>query len=136
MGVPAYTCFMRIHLCQCRPTLGDVENNLAKVQAEVEAADADIIVFPELFLVGYPAFDAVFDNGAEAKFTLQLMHWLKILCIMTCYLLLGPLILMVSIGKTQHWPLQAGLYSIGMIKYVCQIMMCFTIAVTLLLVIQ
>ena len=58
---------MRIHLCQCRPTLGDVENNLAKVQAEVEAADADIIVFPELFLVGYPAFDAVFDNGAEAR---------------------------------------------------------------------
>ena len=56
---------MRIHLCQCRPTLGDVENNLAKVQAEVDAADADIIVFPELFLVGYPAFDLMFDNGAS-----------------------------------------------------------------------
>ena len=56
---------MRIHLCQCRPTLGDVENNLAKVQAEVDAADADIVVFPELFLVGYPAFDLMFDNGAS-----------------------------------------------------------------------
>ncbi len=52
----------RIALAQANPKLGDIEANvrLAKeFRSEAEADGADLVVFPELFLCGYPPEDLV-----------------------------------------------------------------------------
>ncbi|MFO1037945.1 MAG: NAD+ synthase [Geminicoccaceae bacterium] len=51
-----------IALAQCNPTVGDIDGNTALVRsmrAEAAAAGADLVVFPELVLVGYPPEDLV-----------------------------------------------------------------------------
>ena len=53
---------LRIALAQLNPTVGDVAGNAAKVRAaRAEAAGlaADVVMFPELFLAGYPPEDLV-----------------------------------------------------------------------------
>lgn len=51
----------RIVCLQLAPTLGDVAENQARIAAAVRAADADIVVLPELATSGY-----VFASTAEA----------------------------------------------------------------------
>ncbi|MDR3372350.1 MAG: NAD+ synthase [Ancalomicrobiaceae bacterium] len=56
------TNHLRIALAQLNPTLGDIAGNLAKARtarAEAAAAGADLIVFSELFICGYPPEDLV-----------------------------------------------------------------------------
>ncbi len=51
---------MRIALAQIDPTVGDIDGNAAKIAAWIEraaAAGADLTIFPELCLSGYPAED-------------------------------------------------------------------------------
>ena len=49
-----------IALAQLNPTLGAITDNLARArEARREAADADLILFPELFICGYPPEDLV-----------------------------------------------------------------------------
>ncbi len=49
-----------IALAQLNPTLGAINANLARArEARKEAADADLILFPELFICGYPPEDLV-----------------------------------------------------------------------------
>lgn len=49
-----------IALAQLNPTVGAIEANLAKARrARSEAATADLVLFPELFLCGYPPEDLV-----------------------------------------------------------------------------
>jgi len=51
---------MRIAICQLNPTVGDLEGNLAKLRkaAALSARERpDLLVFPELFLTGYPPRD-------------------------------------------------------------------------------
>jgi NAD+ synthase (glutamine-hydrolysing) len=51
---------MRIALCQINPTVGDVSGNTAKIAAWIErahAAGAELAIFPELSVPGYPAED-------------------------------------------------------------------------------
>lgn len=51
---------LRIALCQIDTTVGDLDGNVAKVLAALaraEAHDADLAVFPELTLTGYPPED-------------------------------------------------------------------------------
>jgi NAD+ synthase (glutamine-hydrolysing) len=51
---------MRIALAQINPTVGDVDGNTAKVAAWIErarAAGAELAIFPELCVPGYPAED-------------------------------------------------------------------------------
>jgi NAD+ synthase len=53
---------LRIALAQANPTVGDIQGNLAlarQIRAEARALDADLILFPELFLIGYPPEDLV-----------------------------------------------------------------------------
>jgi NAD+ synthase len=53
---------LRLALAQLNPTVGDVAGNLAlarRGRAEAAAAGADIVVFTELFLAGYPPEDLV-----------------------------------------------------------------------------
>jgi NAD+ synthase len=49
-----------IALAQLNPTLGAINANLAKArEARATAGDADLILFPELFICGYPPEDLV-----------------------------------------------------------------------------
>ncbi|MCD4691052.1 hypothetical protein K8S17_06265, partial [bacterium] len=51
---------MRIAIAQLNPTVGDYVGNLEKIeQTLVSLSDAppDLVVFPELFLTGYPPQD-------------------------------------------------------------------------------
>ncbi len=60
---------LRIASIQANPTVGDIPGNLARARtllAEVEAAGADIALFPELFLIGYPPEDLVLKPAAVA----------------------------------------------------------------------
>ncbi len=53
---------LRIALAQVNPTVGDVTGNLAlarTVRADAARQGADLVVFPELFLCGYPPEDLV-----------------------------------------------------------------------------
>jgi len=50
----------RLSLCQINPTVGDVGGNTAKVLAHLESArlaEADLAVFPEMVVSGYPPED-------------------------------------------------------------------------------
>lgn len=62
MPVMAQTDRLLIALAQLDPTVGDVDGNLDKARvARAEAArlGADVVMFPELFLAGYPPEDLV-----------------------------------------------------------------------------
>ena len=49
-----------IALAQLNPTLGAIQANLAKAQAAcLDAAGADLVLFSELFICGYPPEDLV-----------------------------------------------------------------------------
>lgn len=53
---------LTIALAQLNPTVGDIEGNLAqirKARGEAAAAGADLVVLPELAIVGYPPEDLV-----------------------------------------------------------------------------
>ncbi|WP_308872757.1 nitrilase-related carbon-nitrogen hydrolase [Thiothrix subterranea] len=54
---------LRIALAQLNVCVGDVQNNLSQVQAAIRQAreqQADLVVFPELVLAGYPPEDLLF----------------------------------------------------------------------------
>ncbi len=53
---------MKIALCQINTIIGDIENNKKKIISEYDRGvkdDADLVIFPELSLVGYPPLDLV-----------------------------------------------------------------------------
>src|SRR5436190_5904068 len=53
---------LSIALAQCNPIVGDVAGNLAlarRARDEAAAQGADLVLFSELFLVGYPPEDLV-----------------------------------------------------------------------------
>jgi NAD+ synthase (glutamine-hydrolysing) len=54
---------LRLALCQINPTVGDVSGNAAKILAHLQSArdaGADIVIFPEMVLAGYPPEDLLF----------------------------------------------------------------------------
>jgi NAD+ synthase (glutamine-hydrolysing) len=51
---------MKIYAAQLNPTVGDIENNLKMLKTvvlEAESSKADIVVFSELYITGYPPRD-------------------------------------------------------------------------------
>tara|TARA_A100001015_G_scaffold317758_1_gene435556 strand:+ start:1440 stop:3026 length:1587 start_codon:yes stop_codon:yes gene_type:complete len=46
-----------IKVCQLRPRLGDVSYNLSLILKEISQSNDEMIIFPELFLLGYPPTD-------------------------------------------------------------------------------
>jgi NAD+ synthase len=65
---------LRIALAQANATVGDIDANLAKLtlmRARAGALGADLVVFPELFVTGYPPEDLVlkpaFQRAARAR---------------------------------------------------------------------
>src|SRR4051795_13401357 len=60
---------LTITLAQLNPTVGDVAGNAAKARAarkQASADRADLIVFPELFIAGYPPEDLVLKPAFQA----------------------------------------------------------------------
>jgi NAD+ synthase len=58
---------LTIAIAQLNPTVGDVAGNLEKARrARAEAGSADLIVFTELFLAGYPPEDLVLKPAFQA----------------------------------------------------------------------
>lgn len=60
---------LKIALAQLNPKVGDITGNAAKVRtarAEAAAGGADLVVFSELFLVGYPPEDLVLKPAFQA----------------------------------------------------------------------
>jgi NAD+ synthase len=58
---------LTIAVAQLNPTVGDVAGNAQKVRrAREQAASADLIVFPELFIAGYPPEDLVLKPAFQA----------------------------------------------------------------------
>jgi NAD+ synthase len=58
---------LAIALAQLNPVVGDVAGNAAKVRAaRARAMDADLILFPELFIAGYPPEDLVLKPAFQA----------------------------------------------------------------------
>src|SRR5262245_58812349 len=58
----AITNSLKIALAQLNPTVGDLAGNAAKLRqarAQAAAKGADLVVFPELFITGYPPEDLV-----------------------------------------------------------------------------
>ncbi|MGZ5890795.1 MAG: nitrilase-related carbon-nitrogen hydrolase, partial [Hyphomicrobium sp.] len=51
---------LKIALAQANPIVGDLDANIAKLRAmRADVSGADLIVFPELFVTGYPPEDLV-----------------------------------------------------------------------------
>jgi len=48
---------MKITICQMNPTVGDIAGNLSKIVDTLDETRTDLVVFPELFLTGYPPKD-------------------------------------------------------------------------------
>src|SRR4051812_33197546 len=60
---------LAISLAQLNPIVGDVSGNAEKVRAarKLAAADrADLIIFPEMFIAGYPPEDLVLKPAFQA----------------------------------------------------------------------
>jgi NAD+ synthase len=58
---------LTIAVAQLNPTVGDVRGNAEKaLRARAAAPDADLIVFPELFISGYPPEDLVLKPAFQA----------------------------------------------------------------------
>jgi len=67
---------LKIALAQANPTVGDIAGNIAKLRAmRARAAElgADVVVFPELFITGYPPEDLVLKSAfvAEARASVE-----------------------------------------------------------------
>jgi NAD+ synthase len=61
---------LRIALAQVNPTVGDVEGNadlVRRTRAEAAKAGADLVVFPELVISGYPPEDLVLKPSLQAR---------------------------------------------------------------------
>lgn len=61
---------MKIAAAQLNPTVGDIEGNEARIVEQVAAAEtlgAELVLFPELAIFGYPPKDLVLREGMVAR---------------------------------------------------------------------
>lgn len=61
--------WLRVALCQINPVVGDLEGNVERViscSAQAEDLEADLAVFPELAICGYPPEDLLLKPGFVA----------------------------------------------------------------------
>lgn len=71
---------MQIALCQINTRVGDLDSNTAKIKdflAKAESAGADLVVFPELTIPGYPPEDLVLKPGFVSA-NLDALHKLAV----------------------------------------------------------
>lgn len=68
--------FLRVAVCQINTKVGDLEGNAAKVlswMAEAEREGADLAIFPELTVTGYPPEDLLLKPGFIAE-NIRILH--------------------------------------------------------------
>ncbi|MCF7842655.1 MAG: NAD+ synthase [Lentisphaeria bacterium] len=73
---------LKVILAQLNPTVGDFSSNFRQAEKtirEAEASQADLVIFPELFITGYPPEDLIF----EAHFVRKNMALIEELARMT-----------------------------------------------------
>ena len=61
---------MKLTLAQLNPTIGDIQGNLAKIEktlSQCSKDSPDLVIFPELFLVGYPPRDLLERSSFIAR---------------------------------------------------------------------
>jgi NAD+ synthase (glutamine-hydrolysing) len=61
---------LRIAMAQINSTMGDLEGNIEKIRkllADAEGCGADLVVFPELAVTGYPPQDLLLEDGFVRK---------------------------------------------------------------------
>jgi NAD+ synthase (glutamine-hydrolysing) len=61
---------LRVAMAQINSTIGDLEGNIKKIQkflAEAKGCGADLVVFPELAVTGYPPQDLLLEDGFVRK---------------------------------------------------------------------
>ena len=61
---------MRVAMAQINSTVGDLEGNVTKIKkfiAEAKSCQADLVVFPELAITGYPPQDLLLENAFVEK---------------------------------------------------------------------
>ena len=56
-----------IALVQMQPKLGDKANNLKIIERAIKSTDAEVLVFPEMFLTGYTLRDRVSDMAEDLE---------------------------------------------------------------------
>jgi NAD+ synthase (glutamine-hydrolysing) len=71
---------LRVAMAQVNSTVGDLEGNVAKIRqflADAENRGADLVVFPELAVTGYPPQDLLLENGFVEKNKKLLDHLIR-----------------------------------------------------------
>ena len=71
---------LNIAIAQCNPLVGDIAGNAAKVVENARAAaeqQADVVLFPELMLCGYPPEDLLFRPAFQAQIAKQIEYIAK-----------------------------------------------------------
>ena len=61
---------MKVAMAQINSTVGDLEGNVAKIRkflSEAKSKGADLVLFPELAVMGYPPQDLLLENGFVEK---------------------------------------------------------------------
>jgi NAD+ synthase (glutamine-hydrolysing) len=61
---------MKITIAQINPTIGDVEKNFDKIELAIEKGikdNSDLIVFPEMSILGFPPFDLLNRKNIKEK---------------------------------------------------------------------
>jgi len=61
---------LRVAMAQINSTVGDLEGNITKIQkflADAKEQGAELVVFPELAVTGYPPQDLLLENGFVEK---------------------------------------------------------------------
>ena len=72
---------LKIASAQLNPTVGDLSGNMAKARdayTRAKNADADILVLPELFVIGYPPEDLVLKPAAVADCKVEALKFAKL----------------------------------------------------------
>jgi len=73
---------LKVVLAQLNPTVGDFKSNFLQAKETIQAAErdlADLVIFPELFITGYPPEDLIF----ESNFIPQNMRLVEELALLT-----------------------------------------------------
>jgi NAD+ synthase (glutamine-hydrolysing) len=71
---------LRVAMAQINSTVGDLEGNVAKIKrflADAKSCHADLVVFPELAVTGYPPQDLLLENGFVEKNKELLEHLIR-----------------------------------------------------------
>jgi NAD+ synthase (glutamine-hydrolysing) len=71
---------LKVAMAQINSTVGDLKGNISKIQkflADAKEKGADLVVFPELAIMGYPPQDLLLENGFVEKNKKALLEMIR-----------------------------------------------------------